>query len=92
MVRLVVATVILGLFVAACGGEGEETPTGTGTPAPSVSPTANSQRFDLRLPQLPSTTFPKAGGRGSHRPPTASAASTRATSPPWNGKTVRQCG
>ena len=61
MVRLVVATVILGLFVAACGGEEEETPTGTGTPAASGSSTAtvvgtatpsgtepaNGQRFDL---------------------------------------------
>jgi hypothetical protein len=39
MVRLVVAAVILGLFVAACGGE-EEIPTGTGTPAAGGSPTA----------------------------------------------------
>jgi hypothetical protein len=47
MVRLVVVTIILGLFVTACGGGEGETPAGTGTPAASASPTANGQRFDL---------------------------------------------
>jgi hypothetical protein len=49
MVRLVVATVILGLFVAACGGGEEETPTATvvGTATPSGTEPANGQAIDL---------------------------------------------
>lgn len=73
MVRLVVVTVILGLFVAACGGDGEETPTGTptgtGTPAASASPTANGQRFDLEAATITLDDLPEGWEPGIASPP-----------------------
>jgi len=83
MVRLVVATVILGLFVAACGGEEEETPTGTGTPAASGSSTAtvvgtatpsgtepaNGQRFDLEAATITLDDLPEGWKPGIASPP-----------------------
>jgi hypothetical protein len=53
MVRFVVAVVILGLFAAACGGGGEETPSGSptatvvGTATPSGTEPTDGQAFDL---------------------------------------------
>jgi hypothetical protein len=50
MVRLLVAFAVLGLFAAACGGGGEETPTPGGSPTatPSGTEPANGQAFDLK--------------------------------------------
>jgi len=71
MVRLVVAAVILGLFVAACGGGEEETPTATvvGTATPSGTEPANGQRFDLEAATISLDDLPEGWQPGVASPP-----------------------